>query len=436
MGTNSSYTTSILTNTTSFFIEETSCGPGGPRTQVTVSVTPLPNISISSSDSIICAGQSSTLIANGASTYTWSPIVSTNSMVSVSPSATSNYTVVGFNGICTSLPINITVTVIPTPTVNVISSNNIVCLGSSVNLTANGAQSYSWSPSGSLSNTTGSINTANPNITTTYSVTGYNTLGVVSCSNNASILLTVVPYAIPVISESVSICQGDNVTINAGGGNTFTWSPISNIIVNNGSSIIVSPSVNTVYNVMVANNNICPGTASVMVYVNPTPTVNAGRDTTFNLDEQMYISAVGNGTVTWVYGNNIWCKDCPFTPVYPSISNCYIAEVINEFGCRAQDMVCIEVTKEYTIYIPDAFSPNGDGINELFFVYGDGLVKVSLRIYNRWGEELFHTDDQTVGWNGTYKGKPCELGVYVYKLSYEALDGRQLTKTGHISLIK
>lgn len=156
----------------------------------TITVTANPSVNAIASNSVLCSGQSSTLTATGASSYTWSPATdlnntSGNSVVST-PASTITYTVVGANGACVNSK-TVSLNVSPNPTVNVSASSTSICVGQTATLTASGAGAYSWSPSASLSSSTGSVVIANPTVTTVYSVSGTSGL----CSGNNSYSLTV-----------------------------------------------------------------------------------------------------------------------------------------------------------------------------------------------------------------------------------------------------
>ncbi|MBL7917477.1 MAG: gliding motility-associated C-terminal domain-containing protein, partial [Bacteroidia bacterium] len=256
------------------------------------------------------------------------------------------------------------------------------------------------------------------------------------CSSAKEILIGVIPQVTASISGSVEICAGVNIKLTAGGGNTYSWSPSESM---NDASIfnpMVNPKTTTIYSVIVSNNSNCSQMATVLVKVNPTPTLTAGEDFAANLDEEMFLTAVSNGTVNWISGDGIVCKPCPRTQILPKKSGCYLAEAINEFGCKAMDEVCITVTTEYNIYIPNVFTPNDDGNNDIFTVYGTGLTNIEIIVFDRWGEKLYATKDQKVGWDGQYKGEMCKSDVYPYQIKYTTLDGKNHTKTGHVTLLK
>jgi gliding motility-associated-like protein len=128
------------------------------------------------------------------------------------------------------------------------------------------------------------------------------------------------------------------------------------------------------------------------------------------------------------------CRVCPNSQVFPTATGCYVVEALNEFGCKATDEMCIEVTTEFGVYVPNAFSPNGDGVNDEFLISGFNITDISMDIFDRWGEKLFSSKDIAQGWKGTFKSQPCEVAVYVYKITYKGLDGKKYNKTGHITL--
>ncbi len=200
--------------------------------------------------------------------------------------------------------------------------------------------------------------------------------------------------------------------------------------------VLAKPAVSTVYFVEASFSGNCSTTNTIGVTVNPNPVVYAGRDTTFNLDEVMSITSNGTGTLKWISGDNISCSDCPHTQISPRFSSCYIVEAVNSFGCKRQDEVCIKVTDDFYQYLPNSFTPNNDGLNDVFFIFGSGLSNVKMEIYDRWGELLFRSADQTNGWDGTFKGLDCQPGAYTYRISYKGLNGRTFEKAGTVNLIR
>jgi gliding motility-associated-like protein len=120
----------------------------------------------------------------------------------------------------------------------------------------------------------------------------------------------------------------------------------------------------------------------------------------------------------------------------PKNSGIYRVEAINQYGCKAIDETAIEVTNYYNIYIPNVFTPNADGNNDEFLVYGTGITELQMDIFDRWGEKLYTSTDQLKGWNGYYLDVLCKNDVYVYLITFKTIDGKKHTKTGHVTILK
>ncbi len=260
---------------------------------VNLIVTPIPTVNAIASPTAICAGGSSSLIANGATTYTWNPGVLTGSIVSVSPATTTNYTVTGSNGTCSNTK-TVTVVVNPLPTLTVTASPTAICSGASSTLTAIGANAYNWMP-GALS---GSAVVVNPTVTTTYTVVGTSTAG---CTNSITITLTVNPIpSLTVVASPTAICSGNSTTLtgNAANGGPFisVWNPGAVP----GATAVVSPTVNTVYTWIVTNSFLCSNSATININVTTTPTVVASASSsTICAGASVTLSATGASSYTW-----------------------------------------------------------------------------------------------------------------------------------------
>ena len=215
----------------------------------TINVNATPTVNVTNAS--ICTGSSATITASGAASYLWNTSA-TSAAISVTPALTTVYTVTGTTGSCTNVKTT-TVTVNSTPTVVVNSST--ICSGTSANLTASGASTYSWNTGA----TTAIINPS-PAVTTVYTVTGTN--GV--CSSNKTTTVVVNPSpSVNATSNNSIICQGQQVTLNASGANTYTWQPGSV----SGSTITDSPAASIVYTVSGSAANGCVGTNTVSVNV-------------------------------------------------------------------------------------------------------------------------------------------------------------------------
>ena len=233
---------------------------------VTLTVNPIPNVTISPSNPSICAGQSVALTATGANSYSWSPASGLSSAVganvTANPINTTSYTVTGTSAGCTGSA-NVTVNVTNVPSISINPSAPSICAGENITLSATGAGNYTWSPSQGLSATNTASVIANPTQTTVYTVSG----GTGNCSSSATVTVTVNPLPVLNINPAnPSICTGESVQISVSGASTFTWSPSTGLSSSTGSSVTANPTSTTTYNVT-GTTGLCSTTAAVTVSV-------------------------------------------------------------------------------------------------------------------------------------------------------------------------
>jgi len=259
LASGSSYTISNLSaGTYTYYVDATTCMVSASRTPVIVKVNPLPVVVISGVNPI-CIGSPAVLTASGALTYTWSNTVTTNT-ISLPLMANGNVSVTGtdVNG-CRNTAVQ-TVTVSQLPSVTINSSSISVCLGQTVVLTANGANTYTWS-----NTSNGSTVAIAPNASANYSVVGENAFG---CKSSATKSISVLPLPTLSISGTAWVCNGLATTLTASGANSYLWNTSANT-----ASASVSPSVNTVYSVIGTALNSCSNTKTISVSVVALPSI-------------------------------------------------------------------------------------------------------------------------------------------------------------------
>jgi gliding motility-associated-like protein len=240
---------------------------------------------------------------------------------------------------------------------------------------------------------------------------------------------------VPMNTYSVAICVNDRVQLIGPTGNyTYQWIPAYQIDHTDIFNPFVSPKYNTTYTLNVYNGPcLTSGTYSVKVFALPSLTVTPKTVEVFSGETvQMYCTS--DTISTWEPDYMLSCTFCNGAAAIVPSSITYYAIVANEFGCISKDSVVIKVTP--TLYIPNSFSPNGDGINDIFKPEYSGYVEIELLIFDRWGENIFKTNDLNGGWNGTYKNVNCELGVYTYKLTAKDIESNTLEKVGHVTLLR
>lgn len=140
---------------------------------------------------------------------------------------------------------------------------------------------------------------------------------------------------------------------------------------------------------------------------------------------------------SWSPGTGMNCIDCPSPMVSPyNNQTTYTLTVTYNQGCVASASVQITVNGAPPVYVPNAFSPNGDNVNDIWYVYGTGIKDFKAMVFDRWGEKVFESDDQSIGWDGTYKGQLQQPGVYIYIVNIVYLSGESTSKQGSITLLR
>ncbi|MEO5890202.1 MAG: PKD domain-containing protein [Ferruginibacter sp.] len=319
-----------------------------------------------------------------------------------------------------------------------------ICNRVGINLKATGAVSYSWSPSAGLNCTNCATPVATPDSMRQYVVKGTSEHG---CTASDSVVVKV-QYALKIkYSKPDTLCKGQNVKLFASGSDRYQWSPSTGL---NSSTIalpVANPDTTTNYRVIGTDNFGCfRDTGYVGIKVYPIPTVNAGADKTINIGQSLDLVPVISSdvtTVTWSPTGNIFRNTYPAISIKPNQTTEYTVEARNRGGCMARDNVTVVVIcNGANVFIPNTFSPNGDGANDIFYPRGTGLFKIKmLRIFNRWGEVVFektsfNANDPSSGWDGTLKGAKLGADVFVYMIDIICENNSVLTYKGNVALIQ
>ncbi len=257
---------------------------------------------------------------------------------------------------------------------------------------------------------------------------------------NASLVaeLTLTPPA------DTALCVGESTTmLNISPTATIQWSPSTGATPNfDTTEIVFNPSVTTTYTVTGIESGKCPGTDSIVftIYVYPLPIADfVINPNPANLDNPTFtLTNLSSNAVTydWHYNNTSFSTQTDASMTFSQTGTyCFTLYAYNTLGCMSSITKCAEIVKNEIIYIPNAFTPNGDFVNNTIKVKGEGFDLANFEIYDRWGQLLFKTDDITVGWDGNYKGKPMEVGTYFYMVEYSA-NGKSKMIKGDISLIR
>ncbi len=333
--TGTSITVSPATTTT-YTVTGTISGCTGTATQL-ITVNPSPTVTNTATSGTICSGNSTTITASGATTYTWMPGSLTGTSVTVSPTTTTTYTITGTTGGCAGTSTRL-ITVNPSPTVAVTAGTTSICTGGTTTLTGSGAATYLWMP-GSLTGTTVSVS---PAVTTTYTVTGTAANG---CTNVQTITITV--GAQPTVTTSAistSICVGSSTTLTGNGATTYLWMPGSLT----GTSVTVTPAATTTYTVTGSNGPGCSNTSTITVTVNALPAITTtASSTTVCAGSPTTLTASGGVTYLWMPGSLTGAS----VIVSPIVNTTYTVTGTNAAGCTSTATRAITVNALPTLTV-------------------------------------------------------------------------------------
>jgi gliding motility-associated-like protein len=332
--------------------------------------------------------------------------------------------------------------VVDPPPVVTASNDTVVCVGDAATLLGYGAVTYTWDPPATLSCTACNPTMASPTVETMYTVTGTDARG---CIDTATVTVGLRTHTTSRAWGDTAVCEGVPVQLFDTGGTTYLWLPPLGLNSNTVYNPIASSPYTTIYTVVAKLAGCIPDTNTVTVFIYPTPTVDAGPNQKLLAGSLAYIKATGTdiATYSWSPDETLSCSDC-FNPVASmSVMTTYYVDVASNHGCKASDSVTILLYCDNSqVFIPNAFTPNGDGQNDVFYPRGMGLKYIkTFRIYNRWGELLFQREgislnDPDGGWDGSFKGETPRPDVYVYILEAVCYTGEDIHLKGDVSILK
>ena len=419
-------TQTITVNTTGNYWVST-LNPNGCVGQDTIAVTVLPPVLANAgNDTMICLGDSIQLLASGGISYTWTPATGLSNTNTANPYAkplvTTTYIVDVFNGGCSAKD-TITITVQDNITQITPLGPTMFCIGGSVVLDAGaGHSTYLWS-TGQITQTITVTQSGN------YSVQTLNANGC-DATDTISIL------ALPILDayNDTGICEGESAQIFATGGISFTWIPVIGLDNPSSSSPTATPSQTTTY--YLVSNETCNPTDSVTITIFPLPQVDAGADQYIDFGDRAYLNASGNSVYRWSPDKWLNCTVCPSPVSIPDSTITYYVTVTSAEGCTAVDSVTVFVKQVPAIFVPNAFTPNGNGTNEFFAPKFTNMKEVEVKIFDRWGEMIASWNDLNGHWDGTYKGRIVQQDVYVWVIDATDIYDKKTKRTGTVTVVK
>lgn len=420
-----------------------------------ISVYRKPEVSISGNDTTYCGAASIYFTGNqlnndnGAIAWKWDFGNGNISSLQNPPvqqfTETGTYSVLmtaSYNEGCADTSIS-TFAVKPLPGVFA-GNDTILCAGSSVQLSASGANTYQWQSTAALS----CRNCNSPVITATDDVYAYVTAqNNEGCENTDSVFISIKkPFTLNVPSDA-SICTGKTIQLNLSGAEVYSWFPaegLNNAAIGNP---VAAPAATTTYTVVASDSLNCfTDSARISVSVYQPPFVDIGDDIILTSANPVTLAPVYAGNIStyrWTPAASLSCIDCPNPVASPKKTTAYKVEVSNTAGCNASDEVNLIVKCDNSsVAMPNAFSPNNDGRNDTFGPLGSGIVIVSsFRIFNRYGQLIFingnfRLDDKSGGWDGKFKGQDQPAGNYVYALEFVCGNNQVSVVNGSVMLVR
>ena len=428
-----------------YYIKGTSGSGCSDIKPVVVTINPLPVASITYTGSPYCTNGVAfvSLTGTGGGSFASSPGLSLNAVtgdINLAASTVGTYLVVySFtNGTCSNSVF--TSVTIRNPTL-IVNNPAGTCFPATIDLTnpavtagSQGGLSYNY-----YQDAAGTVPLMTPTATGagTYYIKGVDLI--TGCSSNIQPVIVTI-FTKPTVTASASatdICKGTMITLTAvSAGNTINW-----LGIGPGNVVTVTPQVDMTYFSVATTANGCMDTASVSITVKPfllTLTANpdpvlAGTNTTFTT----------GGNLT--YNVLSWSPANLFTDQTAPTQNIVVNDTTTSFTVIAQstdgclDTATLNIIVDPNLkdfFIPNSFSPNNDGNNDLFKVYGTSVRDVTMRVYNQWGELVYESKNATGGWDGTWKGRPQAVGVYVYLAQVTFYNGVTMKRKGTINLIR
>lgn len=358
-----------------------------------------------------------------------------------------------------SAHMTITVTSCGGPIADITASSLTVCAGQSIIFnsasTGTNISSWTWSFGGGLP---GTANTAGPHSVTFNTPGTFNVWLEVTDDNGTddqTIQITVTPCSAPTAAFGISdatICPGDCITYdnnsNTTGPTSYAWtftggSPASSMSANPGPVCYNTPGTYTV--TLVATNSFGTSSYSQDIEVVSLPTITAtSLEDSLEMGETTTVYAFATeGDITWSWtpntqGDILECdvSDCSEATVSPVITTSFTATTTTTEGCQVSNTVIIYVPFDAFIGVPNSFSPDESGVNDVLYVKGEGIVHMTFRVFNRYGQMVFESIDQNDGWDGNFKGKPENPATFVYTLEYILVDGSTGKMNGNVTLIR
>ena len=385
-------------------------------------------------DQNICAGQTANLWASGGADYLWDNVTTLNAFDIANPIASP----------LTSTTYNVVITTVEGCVVNASTTVNVfnslpginpypdvdVCLGESITLNAELADTWFWSPVELFDNGTIQNPVFTGDETTLVTLSMTNSCG----SGYVNFWVNVVDVNVVLLANN-SVCLGDTLLCTATGADLYTWQPTSWILQDNNNQALMVPFGSDSLRVMGANTLGCTDQQAQWIEVLPLPNLSLQDSITFDYPDAVSIPIVSNIPFgQWDPVHHLSCDTCAQTIADPTSPTLYHFSVADDAGCGAEDSIW--VVPLYPFWVPNTFTPNQDGFNDGFGVVTlTPLNDFEFRIFDRWGALIFFSNDPLKKWDGSFRDYYVPQDAYIWELRFKLPEGDQLYR-GHVTVLR
>lgn len=408
-----------------------------------VTIVDKPPITLAFRDTLICTPDQLQLRASGSGQFRWTPgfhITNANTPTpTVAPPVTTMYYVELNSSGCLNND-SVRVRVVDHVTLQMMKDTTI-CRTDTIRLRlTSDALRYSWTPAAQLIDPTEAQPLAISNADTRYSVVAR----IGSCVAEGSIMVNTVPYPLADAGEPQTICHNASTRLQGAiDGNSFLWAPTSSLQDANTLQPLAKPTTTTRYVLYAWDDKGCPkpGKDTVVITVRPDILPFAGNDTSVIVGQPLQLTATGGVRYNWEPSTGLSSTESPNPVAHylnPSLGIRYKVLVYDEGGCVDSASVLVKVFKtKPSVFVPNAFTPNGDGRNDVFRFLAAGMQKIEFfQVYNRWGQLVFSATSGNQSWDGTLGGKPQDSGTYVWMVKGLDYTGVPYQEKGILLLIR
>lgn len=382
-------------------------------------VTLMPLIQIDlGPDSLLCQGQTIALdVGTAGLTYSWTTGATTQSIVA---GTTNNYGVSATNGYCSGNDaVSLTFQAAPTD----VLADRSSCVDEPITLDAgNAGCSYLWNTSA----TTQQITVQTGGV---YSVVVTNAA---NCSSTFDAMATFIGYPVVDLGQDTVLCEGDMLDLDAGNaGAAFNWS-------NGEHSQAITVGRSGDYSVEV-DNGYCVSTDTITAIFNPRPDRLGTHQFFTCLDDEPHYVVISGGNGSNSYD---WSTGEQTQVILAGAYGWYFVDITNQFDCATRDSALVSEFCQPSLYVPNTFTPNGDGTNDVWLVSGKNIGHFELNVFDRWGGVIFHSESPSFGWDGKINGVEAPNDVYVWRMEYrfiEKVEGDQGVnhkQLGHVTVLR